>query len=132
MVVVIIFFLLFIAGIISLVYGIKKDSNFYTVLGLCSSLWLGTFLWFTVFVYPPSKEYVESTIEYYNSLKKRVETLEELDPECKDVVINVFVPGLKTEVDKINEIIEYNRSRIGTWNEYFISKDLANLEKICY
>lgn len=132
MVVVIIFSLLLIIGIILLVHGVKKNSNFYIVLGLCSSIWLFTFLCFTVFVVPYSKEEVESTINYYNHIKEEIETLEKLDPECKDIVISVFSPGLKQEVENINKIIEYNKSRIGTWNEYFISIDIANLEEIHY
>ena len=114
------------------IFSFKKEKDDLGVYSAVMALFAGVFLYFTIFIFPPSKDYIESTINYYNSIKKRVETLKELDPECKEVVISTFSPGLKSEVDSINKIIRQNKSRIGTWNERFVSKEIANLEEISY
>lgn len=124
--------LFFILFIFLAVYGFKKEHEDLGVYSLVMSLFIGVFLVFTLFIFPLNKEDVRNSINYYNSLKEKVEILKELDPECKDIVTETFVPGLELEVEKMNDFIEFNRSRIGTWNEYFISKDIANLEKIKY
>ena len=109
------------------IYCLAKERKNLGILNLVLAIFAGVF-----FISLPSKEYIGSTIDYYNSLKDQIEVLQELDPECKEVVINTFSPKLYSEVDRINGLIEFNKSRVGAWNEFMISKDIANLEKIRY
>jgi len=118
---------LFVLFIFLFIFCFIEERKNLGVLSLILALFAGVF-----FISIPSKEYINNTIDYYNSLKNQVEVLQELDPECKEVVINTFSPRLYSEVNRINELIEFNKSRIGTWNEFMISKDIASLEKIEY
>ena len=132
MVVIIILGVLFVLFVFLAIYGFKKGYESLSIDSTVLALFLGIFIYSTVVLFHPNKEEVRNRIKYYNSLKEKVEMLKELDPDCRDIVIETFVPGLKSEVESMNNYIERNRSRIGTWNEYFISKDIANLEKIKY
>ena len=130
MVVVIIIGLVFVLSILLAVYCFKKEKESLGIYSIVLVLFTSIFLYFTIFMFRPSKEDIKNTIDYYNSIKNKIEVLDELDPECKRVIVDVFVPGLKLEVERINNSIEQHKSRIGTWNEYFISKDIANLEPL--
>ena len=125
MVILFIFILLIILSIfLSIIFSKYKDS--LTAHFIISSITI-TILFLVVISGKPDDKKI---INYYNQLKERVEKINK--SECKEV-INTCFPEFKKEVDNINNIIKNHRENYkSSWNGWFFSEDVANLEEIKY
>ncbi len=68
----------------------------------------------------------------YSKLRTKVEVISNL-PDSIKTVIDTYYPEIKTEVEKMNQLIENNKANVSSiYNGWLFSDKLANLEPLEY